>query len=110
MLFLKFNQVSPQKNTVLTRLHRNINSSFFVIKIIMKESKRQIRKLILRAELCIINNQLSDAQNFNENARELILTNWDEMECEPLLGKVMRQKNEITLLMVKVISDSAQSV
>ncbi|MBN2892153.1 MAG: hypothetical protein JXL97_09815 [Bacteroidales bacterium] len=73
----------------------------------MSEIIRQIRKIILRAELCIINNQLSDAQNYNENARELILNNWDEMEYEPLLGKVMRQKNEITVQMVKSLSNQS---
>ena len=50
----------------------------------MDEIKRKVRKLILRAEFSLINNQLSEAKSYNENARELILKNWDEMEYESL--------------------------
>ena len=70
----------------------------------MNEVKRKVRKLVLKAEYCLINNQLAEASGFNKNARELILQNWDEQEFHLLLSKVMRQKNEITLEMVKTLS------
>lgn len=65
-----------------------------------------IKKLIINAEWSLLNGKLDKAQRINNKARKMFSDSFIDKNTEDLNNKLIRQQNEITILMVKVISNS----
>lgn len=70
--------------------------------------KSRIKKLIIKAELSLINQKLEQANISNSSARKLLQDcNCEDKEKLKLKEKLERQQNEITLLMGKSLTNNS---